>query len=53
MKLWILIQILEHEIMGKKPDLEKLRQSKHHYVTEEEIQSFAVEIAKVIASSKY
>ncbi|XP_035715809.1 dystrophin isoform X4 [Folsomia candida] len=41
------LKILEHEIMGKKPDLEKLRQSKHHYVTEEEIQSFAVEIAKL------
>ncbi|CAL8109930.1 unnamed protein product [Orchesella dallaii] len=41
------LKILEHEIIGKKPDLEKLRQSKHHYVSEEEITSFKRDIDKL------
>jgi hypothetical protein len=41
------LKMLEHEILGKNPDLEKLRQSKHHYVTQEEISNFAVEIDRV------
>jgi hypothetical protein len=45
--LTFLEQILEHEIGGKKPDLEKLRQTKHHHITEQELQKFKVEIDRV------
>lgn len=42
-----ILQSLEHEIIGKKPDLEKLRNSRHHYLSEDELNDFQKDITQV------